>query len=210
MARPVRIYGDQRSGNCLKVKWTADHLGISYDWHEVDVVKGETRTEDFLAMNPAGQVPCLEREDGRLIAQSNAIIYHLANTTEGAQLIPADAFDQAKMLEWMFWEQYSHEPFIAVRRFRKAFLNLGDDELDPDLMAKGRRALGVMEMRLLSRDFIVGDALSLADIALVAYTRVADEGGFDLDEFLNVRGWVARVEGELSLDHDEGRVLVAG
>ncbi|WP_291845358.1 glutathione S-transferase family protein [Maricaulis sp.] len=203
MNEPVRIYGDRRSGNCLKVKWSADRLAIPYDWHEVDVVKGETRTEDFLAINPAGQVPCLEREDGRILAQSNAIIFHLARDSE---LIPADPFDQAKMLEWMFWEQYSHEPFIAVRRFQKAFMNMGDDTIDPQLMAKGRRALGVMEMRLLSRDFIVRDTLTLADIALVAYTRVADEGGFDLDEFLGVRSWIARVESELELDYDEGRV----
>ena len=201
--RPVRIHGDRRSGNCLKVKWTADHLGIAYDWREVDVMSGETRTEDFLAINPAGQVPCLERADGRILAQSNAIIYHLA---EGSGLVPADPFDRAKMLEWMFWEQYSHEPFIAVRRFRKAFQNLSDDEIEPDLMAKGRRALGVMELRLLSRDYIVRDHVTLADIALVAYTRMADEGGFVLDEFLGVRAWIARVEQKLGLDPAEGRM----
>jgi glutathione S-transferase len=207
MSQPVRIYGDRRSGNCLKVKWTADYLGVDYDWHEIDVVKGETRTDDFLAINPAGQVPCLERSDGRILAQSNAIIFHLAR---GSALIPDDAFDQAKMLEWMFWEQYSHEPFIAVRRFRKVFQHLSDDEIDPELMAKGRRALGVMEMRLLSRDFIVADRVTLADIALVAYTRMADEGGFDLDEFLGVRGWVARVEQEIGIDMDDGRVIPLG
>ncbi|MEA1942621.1 MAG: glutathione S-transferase family protein [Pseudomonadota bacterium] len=207
MSQPVRIYGDRRSGNCLKVKWTADYLGVDYDWHEIDVVKGETRSDDFLAINPAGQVPCLERSDGRILAQSNAIIFHLAR---GSALIPEDEFDQAKMLEWMFWEQYSHEPYIAVRRFRKAFLQASEDELDPDLMAKGRRALGVMEMRLLSRDFMVRDALTLADIALVAYTRVADEGGFDLDEFLGVRAWVARVEQEIGIDFDDGRMPQPG
>jgi glutathione S-transferase len=207
MSQPVRIYGDRRSGNCLKVKWTADYLGVDYDWHEIDVVKGETRSDDFLAINPAGQVPCLERSDGRILAQSNAIIFHLAR---GSALIPDDDFDQAKMLEWMFWEQYSHEPYIAVRRFRKVFLQATEDELDPDLMAKGRRALGVMEMRLLSRDFMVRDALTLADIALVAYTRLADEGGFDLDEFLGVRAWVARVEQEIGIDFDDGRVPQAG
>jgi len=207
MSQPVRIYGDRRSGNCLKVKWTADYLGVDYDWHEIDVVKGETRSDDFLAINPAGQVPCLERSDGRILAQSNAIIFHLAR---GSALIPDDEFDQAKMLEWMFWEQYSHEPYIAVRRFRKAFLQASEDELDPDLMAKGRRALGVMEMRLLSRDFMVRDTLTLADIALVAYTRLADEGGFDLDEFLGVRAWVARVEQEMGIDFDDGRVTSLG
>lgn len=202
MVQPVRVYGDQRSGNCLKVKWTADRLGISYDWQNVDVLKGETRTEDFLSINPAGQVPCLVRQDGRILAQSNAICFHLA---EGSELVPDDSFDVAKMLEWMFWEQYSHEPAIAVRRFQKAYQGLDDDQIDPELMAKGRRALGVMEMRLLSRDFIVAEQLTLADIALVAYTRVADEGGFDLDEFLNVRGWVARVENELGIDFNDGR-----
>tara|TARA_R110000868_G_scaffold148833_3_gene370942 strand:- start:1071 stop:1754 length:684 start_codon:yes stop_codon:yes gene_type:complete len=207
MSQPVRIYGDRRSGNCLKVKWTADYLAIPYQWIEVDVARGETRTDDFLAINPAGQVPCLEREDGRILAQSNAIIFHLAG---GSPLIPADSFDTAKMLEWMFWEQYSHEPAVAVRRFQKAFLKLPEDSIDPALMAKGRRALGVMEMRLLSRDFIVGDTMTLADIALVAYTRLADEGGFDLDEFLNVRGWIARIDQELGLDPDDGRVDAAG
>ena len=203
MTDPVRIYGDQKSGNCLKVKWTADHLGLVYDWQDVDVLKGETRTEDFLAINPAGQVPCLIRQDGRILAQSNAIIFHLA---EGSGLIPEDSFDVAKMLEWMLWEQYSHEPFIAVRRFQKAFAQMPEDEMDPVLMAKGRRALGVMEMRLLSRDFIVTDRMTLADISLVAYTRVADEGGFDLDEFLNVKAWVHRIEDALDLDVNDGRV----
>ena len=203
MTQPMTLYGDRRSGNCLKVKWTADRLGLDYQWVDIDVVAGQTRSEEFLAINPAGQVPCLVRGDGRVLAQSNAIILHLA---EGSALIPDDSFDQAKMLEWMFWEQYSHEPFIAVRRFRKVFQNLPDNEIEPDLMARGRRALGVMEMRLLSRDYIVADQLSLADIALVAYTRVADEGGFDLNEFPNVRAWVSRVEQEMSIHPEDGRM----
>lgn len=207
MADPVVIYGDKTSGNCLKVKWTAEHLGLAYDWHDISVLKGETRTDDFLAINPAGQGPCLVRPDGRILAQSNAIIFHLA---EGSALIPEDRFDMAKMLEWMFWEQYSHEPYIAVRRFKMAYQGLSPEEIESDLYAKGRRALGVLEMRLLSRDFIVADQLSLADIAIVAYTRVADEGGFDLDEFLNVRAWVNRVETELGIDMDEGRFHAAG
>jgi len=200
----LKIYGDKHSGNCLKVKWVADRLDLAYDWHEITVLDGETRTADFLAINPAGQVPCLVREDGRILAQSNAITFHLAH---GSDLIPEDSFDQAKMLEWMFWEQYSHETCIAVRRFKKAFQKLPDEEIDAHLLPKGRRALGVMEMRLLSRDYIVGDSLTLADIALVAYTRVADEGGFELDEFQNVKHWVARVDEELGLDINEGRVV---
>lgn len=203
MTQSMTLYGDRRSGNCLKVKWTADRLGLDYQWVDIDVVAGQARSEEFLAINPAGQVPCLVRDDGRVLAQSNAIMMHLA---EGSELIPADSFDQAKMLEWMFWEQYSHEPFIAVRRFRKAFQNLPDSEIDPDLMARGRRALGVMEMRLLSRDYIVTDQLTLADIALVAYTRVAGEGGFALEEFPNVRAWVTRVEQDMAIHPDDGRM----
>jgi len=193
----VTIYGDSRSGNCQKVRWVAERMGIAFDWVEVDVTSGFTRSEDFLAINPAGQVPCLVREDGRVLAQSAAIMLYLA---EGSDVIPDDAFDRAKMMEWMFWEQYSHEPAIAVRRFQKAFLKKSEAEIDPFLMNKGRRALGVMEMRLMAREFFVGEALSLADLALVAYTRVAHEGGFDLDEFPAVRAWVHRVERELGLD----------
>lgn len=193
-----RIYGDTRSGNCLKVKWTADRLGLAYDWIDIDVTSGQTRKDAFLGLNPAGQVPVLERRDGRTLAQSNAILLHLA---EGSDLVPADAFDRAKMMEWLFWEQYSHEPFIAVRRFQLAFLHRREADLDPDLLARGRRALGVMELRLIARDYFVDEALSLADIALVAYTRLAPEGGFDLSEFPAVGAWVRRVESDLGLEH---------
>jgi glutathione S-transferase len=120
-------------------------------------------------------------DDGRTLSQSNAIILHFA---EGSDLVPADAFERAKMLEWMFWEQYSHEPTIAVRRFQKHYLKKSDDAIDTDLLAKGRRALGRMEMALISSDFISGGAaLTLADIALLAYTRLSHEGGFDLGDF---------------------------
>ncbi len=195
---PVRLYGNSESGNCLKVKWTAARLGVAYDWIEVDIFGGETRTEDFLAINPAGQVPVLERGDGRVLAQSNAILMYLA---EGSDLVPEDAFGRAKMLEWLFWEQYSHEPFIAVRRSLLRYRGYSEDQLDPELYARGRRALGVMEMRLLARDFFVDETFSLADIALVAYTRVAHEGGFDLGDFPSVRAWVHRVESLLDLPH---------
>jgi glutathione S-transferase len=192
------LYGNSDSGNCLKAKWAADRLGLACDWVEVDTFSGETRTDAFLALNPAGQVPVLQRADGQTLAQSNAILVHLA---EGSDLIPEDDFDRAKMFEWLFWEQYSHEPNIAVRRARLKFMGVAEDDLDPDLLAKGRRALGVMEMRLIAREFFVGDRLSLADIALVAYTRVAHEGGFDLSDFPAVLGWVRRVESALGLDH---------
>ncbi|WP_109259881.1 glutathione S-transferase family protein [Hyphobacterium indicum] len=196
----ITLYGASSSGNCLKTRWIADLMGIDYDWREMDVFAGDTRTEDFLALNPAGQVPCMVREDGRVLAQSNAIMLYLA---EGSSLIPEDAFDRAKMMEWMFWEQYSHEPAIAVRRAQLKFMNIPEAEIDPMLMQKGRRALGVMELRLMARDFIVGERMTLADVALVAYTRVAHEGGFDLADFPAVRSWVHRVERELGLEPAE-------
>jgi glutathione S-transferase len=195
----IRIFGDSISGNCLKVKWVAERLGVAHEWIEIDILKGETRTDEFLALNPFGQVPVIQFDDGRTLSQSNAIILHLA---EGSDLIPDAAFERAKMFEWMFWEQYSHEPTIAVRRFQKHYLKKSDDAIDADLMAKGRRALGRMEMALISSDFIAGGAsLTLADISLLAYTRLAHEGGFDLGEFPAVHAWVARCERELGLPH---------
>ena len=195
----IRIFGDVNSGNCLKVKWVAERLGVAHEWIEIDILKGETRTDAFLALNPFGQVPVIQFDDGRTLSQSNAIMLHLA---EGSDLIPDTAFERAKMFEWMFWEQYSHEPTIAVRRFQKHYLKKSDDAIDADLMAKGRRALGRMEMALISNDFIAGGtSLTLADISLLAYTRLAHEGGFDLGEFPAVQAWVARCERELGLPH---------
>lgn len=194
----LTLYGDSISGNCMKPKWTADHLGLAYDWVEIDILNGGTQTEDFLSVNPAGQVPLARWPDGRVLPQSNAIMLYLA---DGSALIPEDAFARAQMNSWLFWEQYSHETAIAVRRFHKHYLNKPDDQIDPALMAKGRRALGVMEMQLTYTDWLVGDGLTCADIALVAYTRVAHEGGFDLADFPAVRSWVSRTETSLGLPH---------
>jgi glutathione S-transferase len=192
----LHIYGDSRSGNCLKVKWTAEYLDIPYEWLEVDVMTGATRTPEFLGMNPAGQVPTVILEDGRPLAQSNAIILHLA---EGSRLIPTDAYTRAKMLEWMFWEQYSHEPTIAVVRFQVAFLGKSRDEIEPRLIERGEAALARMEEALAASPFLVGESPSLADVALVAYTRVAHDGGFDLAHYPAVKAWVARVEDALGI-----------
>lgn len=196
----LTLYGDSISGNCLKPKWTADLLGIPYDWVEVDILKGGTQTEDFLAVNPVGQVPVARWPDGRTLPQSNAIMLYLAEEA-GSDLVPEDSFKRAKMMSWLFWEQYSHETAIAVRRFHKHYLKKSDDEIDPNLMGKGRRALGVMEMQLTFTDWIVGDQMTLADIALVAYTRLAHEGGFDLSEFPAVERWVSRTEAALGIPH---------
>jgi len=194
----LTLYGDSISGNCQKPRWTADYLDIDHDWVEVDILDGGTQTEDFLSLNPVGQVPIARWPDGRVLPQSNAIMLYLA---EGSDLVPEDAFQRAQMNSWLFWEQYSHETSIAVRRFKKHYLKLPDSEIDPQLMAKGRRALGVMEMQLTWTDWLVGETTTCADIALVAYTRVAHEGGFDLAHFPNVERWVSRVEGALSIGH---------
>ena len=192
----MKIYGDSISGNCLKVKWVADRLGLSYDWIETDVLTGATRSPAFLAMNPAGQVPLVTFDDGRPLAQSNAIILHLA---EGSDLIPADAYDRARMLEWMFWEQYSHEPYVAVARFQVKYLGKPAGDLDAKNVERGKGALQRLEDGLAQSPFLVGEALSLADVALVADTRVAGDGGFNLGDYPRVVAWIARVEAALPI-----------
>ena len=192
----VRVHGDSISGNCLKVKWILDYFGVGYEWIEYDVRKGRTRSEEFLKLNPAGQVPLVELADGRPLAQSAAIMLHFA---EGSDLIPADPYDRAKMFEWMFWEQYSHEPYVAVRRFHMHYLGKREEELDPKLFERGSAALARMEQGLESRDWFAGDRLSLADVALVAYTRMAHEGGFDLGLYPRIQAWISRVEDALGV-----------
>jgi glutathione S-transferase len=192
----MKIHGDGNSGNCLKVKWVCDRLALPYRWIAVDTMKGETRTPQFLALNSAGQVPVVEFDDGRTLAQSNAIIRYLAR---GSTLIPADAFAAARMDEWLFWEQYSHEPYIAVCRFHMRYLGKAASELDPDRVKRGYAALDRMEQHLAGSRFLVGDAFSLADVALLAYTRVAHEGGFDLARYPSIRRWIKDGEAQLGL-----------
>jgi glutathione S-transferase len=192
----MKIYGDVNSGNCLKVKWVCDHLALPYTWVAIDTLKGETRTAEFLKRNGAGQVPTIELDDGRALAQSNAIIRYLAR---GSSLIPSDPFTQAKMDEWLFWEQYSHEPYVAVCRFQMFYLKKQASELDPEKVRRGYAALARMEQQLAATPFLVGNAVSLADISLLAYTRVAHEGGFDLDGHPALRRWIAETEKLLKL-----------
>jgi glutathione S-transferase len=192
----LRVYGDSISGNCLKVKWVLDRLGVPYAWEETDVTSGATRTPEFLAINPTGQVPAVVFDDGRRLAQSNAIMLHFA---EGSNLVPADAFDRARMFEWMFYEQYSHEPYIAVRRYHMHYLKKPAEALDPKLFERGSAALKRMDEALADGPWLAGPALSLADVALVAYTRVAHEGGFDLGLYPAVAAWVKRVEQALPI-----------
>ena len=188
------LYQDPRSGNCYKVVLTAAHLGIPIKTVDIDVTGGLTRKPEFLAKNPNGRVPLFELDDGRLLPESNAIIWYLA---EGSPLIPADRFARAQMLQWMFFEQYSHEPYIAVARFWLVFVSKeqlrAKEHLIPEWHAKGNAALGVMEGHLKTQDWFVGNHISLADIALYAYTHCAEDGGFNLKSYPAVSDWLARV-----------------
>lgn len=189
----VFVYGDSISGNCYKVQLLCSQLDIPYDWQEVDILKGDTRTDEFLAMNANGKIPLLALSDGRYLAESNAIIAYLA---EGSELAGADGFSRAQVLQWMFFEQNSHEPHIATSRFIIKYLGSPPDRLAAleEKRIGGYRALDVMEKQLGDKEFITGPKYSIADIALYAYTHVADEGGFDLKEYLEVRAWLGRVE----------------
>ncbi len=192
----MKIYGDRISGNCLKVQYTADYLGLDYQWVDTDIMKGESRTADYLALNPAGQVPMLVLDDGRAIAQSNAIIGYLA---EGSDLLPTDAYDRAKAYEWLFWEQYSHEPYVAVCRFVMVYEKKPASEREGWRVERGEAALDLMDQSLADRDWFAGSAISIADIALIAYTRLAHEGGFDLSTRPGVQAWIRRTEAALGI-----------
>ena len=193
----MQILGDESSGNCLKVRYTADHLGRAYDWVQVSALDGETRRPEFLAINPMGQIPAVVLDDGRTLAQSNAIIRYLA---AGSAMLPDDAFSAAKVDEWLFWEQYSHEPYIAVCRFQMHYLGKSAAEREAWRAERGEAALDLMDRHLATRDWFANDRFSIADIALLAYTRLAHEGGFDLSGRGNVRGWIRRCEGQLQLE----------
>jgi glutathione S-transferase len=192
----MKIHGDSNSGNCLKVKFVCEHLAIPYRWIEVDTRDRETRTTEFLKLNSAGQVPTVEFDDGRTLSESNAIIKYLAR---GSDLIPGDAFAAAKMDEWLFWEQYSHEPYIAVCRFQMVYLGKSSSELDPDKIKRGYAALARMEHQLAATRFLVGDTVSLADVSLLAYTRLAHEGSFGLEGYASVRRWIGETEKSIGL-----------
>lgn len=186
------IYGDSISGNCYKLKLAAAQLEFEHDWHEVDIMAGETRTQQYLAMNPNGRVPLLVLNDGRCLPESNAILWYLA---EGSSLVGADRFERAEVLAWMCFEQYSHEPYIATSRFIIQYLG-SPPERQAELEAKksgGYSALNLMEEHLSQHDFFANDVYSIADIALFAYTHVAHEGGFDLAGLPQINKWLDRV-----------------
>lgn len=190
------IYGMRDSGNCYKPRLLMAKLGRQFRHVEVSSQNGGTRSPDYVAKNPNGMVPLLELDDGRRLAESNAILLYLG---EGTRFVPQDAYQRGLAYQWMFFEQYSHEPYIAVRR---ALLTFPDRkaEATPDrlaqTLARGNKALGVMEKHIAENPFFAGGALSVADIALYAYTHVAGEGGFDLDRYPSVRAWLERVEAD--------------
>ncbi len=199
------VYGDSRSGNCYKIKLLCSQLGIAYEWREVDILAGDTRTAEFLAMNANGKIPLLALPDGRHLAESNAILAYLA---DGSELAGSDRFSRAAVLQWMFFEQYSHEPNIATSRFIIQYLGSPPDRqaaLEEKRLG-GYKALEVMEQQLGNNTFIAGSEYSIADIALYAYTHVAHEGGFDLNDYPATRAWLDRVRtipGHVPMEPDE-------
>lgn len=188
----ITIHGMGYSGNCYKLRLLLEQLRHPYRWVELDIMQGASRTPRFLAMNPNGKVPVLELEDGRALAESNAILCYLA---EGTRFMPADAWQRAQVLQWLFFEQYSHEPYIAVARFISLWLSEDHPRRAemPRLRERGYQALDVLERELAQRSYLVGDMYSIADIALYAYTHSAADGGFDLEGYPAVRGWLVRV-----------------
>ena len=188
----LRLYDYLPSGNGYKVRLLLCHLGLPFELVELDILKGETRTPEFLAINPNGKIPVLEFEDGRRLVESNAILFHLA---EGTRFLADDRWGRALTLQWLFFEQYSHEPYIAVARFWIHSLNKRREwqERLKEKWERGHQALAVMERHLDGRKFLVGDRYGIADIALYAYTHVAEEGDFDLSGYRNLRAWLDRV-----------------
>ena len=188
----IKVYGMSLSGNCHKVRMVLEALQLPYDWIEIDSGKGETRTPEFLARNPNGKVPVLELEPGVYLPESNAIVCYLA---DASPLMPTDRLERARVLAWLFFEQYSHEPYIAVARFLRRFHPDPSSQraLLESKLPGGYRALEVMEKQLADEPFLVGGRYTIADIALYAYTHVAHEGGFDLSRFPAIRRWLSRV-----------------
>lgn len=189
----MKIYGDMRSGNCYKLKLVCELLSLDYQWLDVDILAGEAATPEFKKKNPNAKIPLLELDDGRLLSESNAIINYLA---AGSSLIPTDSYQLALVQQWQFFEQYSHEPFIAVARFIAKFLGLPDDRREDyeSKQAGGHKALSIMEMQLSKTSFLIGEQMTTADIALYAYTHVAHEGGFELAGYPAISDWLKRIE----------------
>ena len=188
----LKVYGDYNSGNCYKIKLMLHLLGLEYQWHPVDILKGETETSEFLAKNPNGKVPVLELEDGTCLWESNAILNYLA---DGSEFLPTEPRLRTQVLQWQFFEQYSHEPYIAVARFIQFYLGLPQARLEEyrALQKRGYKALDVMEQQLARTPYLVGEHYSIADVTLYAYTHVAHQGGFELGAYPSIQAWLQRV-----------------
>jgi glutathione S-transferase len=191
----VLLYNSPVSGNCYKVRLLLAHLGIPYETHEVSVVDRSNRRELLGELNPARRVPTIVLDDGRPLAESNAILCYFG---DGTRFVPEDAYDRAQVLQWLFWEQYEHEPALAVARFLKTYSGRPElyEQRREELAKRGERALETMNDRLEGRNWLVGDSYTLADLALYAYTHVADEGGFSLEPYPAIGGWLERVAAE--------------
>ena len=189
----LTLYEFSSSGNCYKLRLAMTQLGIAFRRIEKDITRGETRTADFLAINPNGRIPVLVTPEGQVLPESNAALWYLARES---QFMPKDAFQQAQVLQWMFFEQYNHEPNIATSRYWIHVLGERGKyaEALAEKQQKGHDALRVMESHLSGRDFFVGGDYSIADIALYAYTHVAGQGGFSLADYPAIRAWLKRVE----------------
>jgi glutathione S-transferase len=190
-----KLYDFRPSGNGYKVRLLLTQLGIPYNYVEKDILKRETRTPEFLAMNPNGRIPLLELEPSVYLSESNAILLYLS---EGTVFLPNDKLERAYVNQWLFFEQYSHEPYIATSRFLLHYAEPTEQTkaLIEQKRAPGYAALGVLETRLTNHPFLVGDRYTIADIALYAYTHVADEGGFDLSSFPSILDWLKRVQAQ--------------
>ncbi|HET7922928.1 MAG TPA: glutathione S-transferase family protein [Gammaproteobacteria bacterium] len=189
------VHGMWSSGNCYKVRLALEQLQLPYAWAEINSANGESRTPEFLAKNANGKVPLLETADGKFLPESNAILVYLA---EGSSLYPADRWQRAQALQWMFFEQYSHEPYVAVARFIMKYLPSDHPRRGdlPQLRARGDQALRVMDEHLRKQAFFSGTKYGVADIALFAYSHCAEDGGFDLSSFPALRDWLARVQAQ--------------
>ncbi|MBE9227068.1 glutathione S-transferase family protein [Phormidium sp. LEGE 05292] len=190
-----KLYEFFSSGNCYKLRVLLTQLDIPFQRIEVDILKGESRTPEFLTKNPNGRTPVLEIEPGQFLAESNAILFYLS---EGTDFLPTDSFEKAQVLQWLFFEQYSHEPYIATSRYWISILGKAEEyrEALNQKRAGGEAALKVMEQHLTEHQYFVGERYTIADIALFAYTHVADEGGFDLSEFPAIQAWIQRVQAQ--------------
>ncbi|SIS21484.1 glutathione S-transferase [Aquipseudomonas alcaligenes] len=188
----LKVYGDYRSGNCYKVKLMLHLLGREYQWLPIDILKGETQTAEFLSKNPNGKIPVLELEDGTFLWESNAILNFLA---DGSEFIPNEPRLRTQMLQWQFFEQYSHEPYVAVARFIQLYQGMPEARREEYEVChvRGHKAFRVMEQQLQRTPYLVGEQYTLADIALYAYTHVAHEGGFDLSGYPAINAWLARI-----------------